>query len=86
MRWEERKERPTRMARHSLVYSSTTVRRRTGLPSLVRMATKSYAHTWSCRSGLGQRQEPSLSHRRPLFGCLAGTFSPSCLHIRSTLL
>ena len=43
MTWEERQERPTRMARHSLVYSSTTVRRRTCLPSLVQMATKSYA-------------------------------------------
>ena len=40
MTWDERNERPTWMARHSLVYSSTTVRRRTGLPSLVRRATK----------------------------------------------
>ena len=30
MTWGERNERPTWMARHSLVYSSTTVRRRTG--------------------------------------------------------
>ena len=29
MTWDERSERPTWMARHSLVYSSTTVRRRT---------------------------------------------------------
>ncbi len=26
------------------------------------------------------------SHRRPRLGCLAGTFSPSCLQIRSTRL
>ena len=51
MTWGERNERPTWMARHSLVYSSTTVRRRTGLPSLVRRATKSYAQTWFRRCG-----------------------------------
>ena len=31
-------------------------------------------------------QEPSLRHRRPRFGCLAGTFSPSRRHRRSTRL
>ena len=30
--------------------------------------------------------EPSLSHNRPRFGCRLGTFSPSCLQIRSTRL
>ena len=27
--------------------------------------------------------DPSLSHSRPRFGCRSGTFSPSCLQIRS---
>ena len=31
-------------------------------------------------------QEPSLSHSRPRFGCLAGTFNPSHRQIRSTRL
>ena len=30
--------------------------------------------------------DPSFSHRRPRFGCLAGTFSPSRRQIRSTRL
>ena len=77
MTWDERNERPTWMARHSLVYSSTTVRRRTGLPSLVRRATKSYAHTWFRRCGLSLTQEPSVTQSRPRLGCLAGTLSPS---------
>ena len=74
------------MARHSLVYSSTTVRRRTGLPSLVRRATKSYAQTWFRRCGLSRTQEPSVSQSRPRLGCLAGTLSPSRRQIRSTRL
>ena len=86
MTWDERNERPTWMARHSLVYSSTTVRRRTGLPSLVRKATKSYAHTWFRRCGLSLTQEPSVTQSRPRLGCLAGTLSPSPRQIRSTRL
>ncbi len=82
----ERNERPTWMARHSLVYSSTTVRRRTGLPSRVRRATKSYAHTWFCRCGLRRTQEPSVNQSLPRLGCLAGTLSPSRRQIRSTRL
>ena len=31
-------------------------------------------------------QDPSLSHGRPLFGCFAGTFSPSRRQMRSTRL
>ena len=73
MTWDERKGRPTRMARHSLVYSSTTVRRRTGLPSLVRTATKSYAHTWFCRCGRSCMQEPSVSQSRPSHCSIAVT-------------
>ena len=75
--------------RHSpLVYSSTTVRRRTGLPSLVRRATKSYAQTWFRRCGLSRTQEPSVSQSRPRLGCLAGTLSPweTRRQIRSTRL
>jgi len=30
--------------------------------------------------------DPSLSHKRPRFGCFCGTFSPSCRQIRSTAL
>ena len=86
MTWGERNERPTWMARHSLVYSSTTVRRRTGLPSLVRGATKSYAQTWFRRCGLSLTQEPSVSQSRPRLGCLAGTLSPPRRQIRSTRL
>ena len=86
MTWGERNERPTWMARHSLVYSSTTVRRRTGLPSLVRRATKSYAQTWFRRCSLSRTQEPSVSQSRPRLGCLAGTLSPSRRQIRSTRL
>ena len=37
-------------------------------------------------SGLSRMHEPSLSHNRPRFGCRLGTFSPSCLQIRSTRL
>ena len=36
------------------------------------------------RSGRRRMHEPSLSHRRPRLGCLAGTFSPSHRQIRST--
>ena len=74
------------MARHSLVYSSTTVRRRTGLPSLVRRATKSYAQTWFRRCGLNRTQEPSVSQSRPRLGCLAGILSPPRRQICSTRL
>ena len=35
-------------------------------------------------SGRKRMQDPSLSHRRPRFGCLAGTFSPSRRQIRAT--
>ena len=31
-------------------------------------------------------QEPSVNHKRPRLGCFFGTFSPSCLQIRSTRL
>ena len=86
MTWGERNERPTWMARHSLVYSSTTVRRRTGLPSLVRRATKSYAQTWFRRCGLNRTQEPSVSQSRPRLGCLAGILSPPRRQICSTRL
>ena len=86
MTWGERNERPTWMARHSLVYSSTTVRRRTGLPSLVRRATKSYAQTWFRRCGLSRTQEPSVSQSRPRLGCLAGILSPPRRQICSTRL
>ena len=34
-------------------------------------------------SGRSRMHEPSLSQRRPLFGCLCGTFSPSSRQIRS---
>ena len=74
------------IARHSLVYSSMTVSSRTPLPPLVLICTKSYAHTWSFHSGRRRTQEPSLSHSRPLFGCFAGTFSPSRRHVLSTRL
>ena len=49
-------------------------------------ATKSYDQTWPRYSGLSRMHDPSLSHSRPLFGCRSGTFSPSCLQIRSTRL
>ena len=36
------------------------------------------------RSGRRRMHDPSFSHRRPFFGCLCGTFSPSRRQIRST--
>ena len=63
-----------------------TVSNLTTLPSWSLTCTKSYAHTWSFHSGRNRTQEPSLSHSRPLFGCFAGTFSPSRRHILSTRL
>ena len=45
-----------------------------------------YAHTWLPYAGLSLIQDLSLSHSRPRFGCLAGTFSPSWRQIRSTRL
>ena len=40
----------------------------------------------SCAVARCRMHEPSLSHNRPRFGCRLGTFSPSCLQIRSTRL
>ena len=37
-------------------------------------------------SARNRTQEPSLSHSLLRFGCLDGTFSPSCLHSLSTRL
>ena len=37
-------------------------------------------------AGRSRMHEPSLSHKRPRFGCFAGTFSPSSLQILSTRL
>ena len=47
---------------------------------------KAIGHTWFLFSGLSLAHGPSLSHSRPLLGCLAGTFSPSRRQIRSTRL
>ena len=66
--------------------SSSTVSSFSARPSCVLEATKSYDQTWPRYSGLSRMHDPSLSHSRPRFGCRSGTFSPSCLQIRSTRL
>jgi hypothetical protein len=48
--------RPTSRARHSRVYSSTSVNHSSGPPSVVRSCRKSHAQTWSLRSAGGRAQ------------------------------
>ena len=79
-----------RPARASLTRFTTSVtelrQRMEERPSCVLEATKSYDQTWPRYSGLSRMHDPSLSHSRPRFGSRSGTFSPSCLQIRSTRL
>ena len=65
--------------------SSITFSMRNFLPSWVRSSTKSSDQTWLGRSGRSRTQEPSFNHRRPFFGCLLGTFSPSSRHALDAL-
>ena len=92
----DRSRRATTMARQRRVNSSITHSMRNVRPSSVRSCTTrsaakggeaySYDHTWLGRSGRSRTHEPSLSHRRPRFGCFFGTFSPSRRQIRHTRL
>ena len=72
----------TTIARHRRVNSSSTTSMRKARPSWVRSWTKSYDQTWFDRAGLSRTHDPSLSQRRPRFGCFIGTFSPSRRQIR----
>ena len=76
--------RATRIARHSRVYSSMSVSRRTVRPSCVRVLTKSQLHTWFACSGRKRPHDPSLSHNRRRGFWRCGTFSPSRRQMRAT--
>ncbi len=78
--------RSTSIARHSRVYSSTSVSIFRGRPSEVRSATKSYDQTCFGQPGRSRKHAPSFNHRRPRRGCCWGTLSPSCRQILSTRL
>jgi hypothetical protein len=64
------------IARHSRVYSSTTVSSFSGWPSWVRSITKSYDQTWFGYSTRRRIQEPSANQSRPRLGCFYGTLIP----------
>jgi hypothetical protein len=83
--------RSTRIARRSRVNASMTSSMRRFLPSCVFVgktvprtvfrssspSTKAQDQTGLGRSGRSRTQEPSVSHKRPFFGCLPGALSPS---------
>ena len=73
----DRQRRPRELVDHARAIRSFP-------PSWVRSPTKSWARTWSGRSGRSRTQDPSPSRSRPRFGCLLGTLSPSRRQMRST--
>jgi hypothetical protein len=78
--------RPTSRARHSRVYSSTTLSHFSGRPSLVRSWMKSQAQTWSRPSARRRTQPLALLPSRRRFLFLLGTLRPSRRHSRYTRL
>ena len=73
----DRQRRPRELVDHARAIRSFP-------PSWVRSPTKSWAQTWSGRSGRSRTHDPSPSRSRPRFGCLLGTLSPSRRQMRST--
>ena len=76
--------RSTRIARHSLVYSSGSVRSRSVLPSCTLALTKSWLQAWFRCSGRSRTQKPPFSQSRLRGLCFCGTFKPSRRQIRCT--
>ena len=72
----------TTVPKLSRVNSSIIVKTRKDRLSRVLSWTKS----WSLHSDLWRTQSPLPSYNLDFLGCLAGTLSPSSLHIRATLL